>query len=87
MDVEVHNGPDGREYVDRPNAARAAGVKPATIGTWEQRGHLTRVPGSPPGHPLYELAAVIEAEYQARKNAARTSGVTTRAARHFDDAA
>jgi hypothetical protein len=25
LDIEVHQGPDGREYVDRKNAARAAG--------------------------------------------------------------
>ena len=82
----VHHGPDGREYVDRPNAARAAGVRPATIATWERRGHLARVPGCPKGRPLYALVDVIEAEYTTRSNAARTCGAATRAIRHFGDA-
>ncbi|MCO6011432.1 hypothetical protein NE236_41430 [Actinoallomurus purpureus] len=87
LDIQIHHGPDGREYVDRANAARAAGVKPATISTWEARGRLTRVPGTPPRQPLYALEDVIEAEYQARMNAARTAGTTTRAVRHLCDAA
>ncbi|MEV5710140.1 hypothetical protein [Actinoallomurus sp. NPDC052274] len=85
MDVQIHRGPDEREYVDRKNAARAVGVRPATISTWEARGRLTRVPGTPPRQPMYALAEVIEAEYQSRQNAARTAGTTSRATRHFDE--
>lgn len=78
---EYHLGPDGEKYLTRNQAAKLMGVTAKTVGTWEARGHLDRLPGCPPRRPIYALADVIEAEYKARMNAARTSGTTAHVVR------
>jgi predicted site-specific integrase-resolvase len=73
-DVEVP--PSG--LVNAALAAQIAGVKPGTIRQWRRRGHLDvarDVDGrellSNEGHVLFEVLAVIEAEYKLRERARR----------------
>lgn len=83
LDIHFHYGPDGHAYVTRKQAAQIAGVNVRTIATWERRGHLARLAGSPPRGPLYRYDDVVEAEYATRQAAIRTSGSDTRTRRHF----
>lgn len=84
---DYHLGPDGEQYLTRKQAAKLMGITPKTIGTWEARGHLARLSGCPPRKPIYRLSDVIDAEYEARAAAVRTSGSDTRVVRRFDDRA
>jgi uncharacterized protein YjcR len=59
-------------------AGQIAGVKPGTIRQWKRRGHLDTardVDGREllgnDGHVLFEVMAVIEAEYKLRERARR----------------
>ncbi len=63
---------EGMEYLALPPgllttsmAARACGVKPATIRDWVRRGILTRCGGSPK-RPYFRVADVTEAMLAAK---------------------
>lgn len=53
-------------------AARHAGVKPATIRKWKERGLLKPDGYDAAGHPKYRLIDVARAEYATRARARRT---------------
>lgn len=54
-------------------AADTIGEDPALIRKWKQRGLLTPHPGSPPRHPLYLEADVLNTEQRTRSTR-RTRG-------------
>ncbi|WP_055527181.1 MerR family transcriptional regulator [Streptomyces graminilatus] len=56
-------------------AARACGVKPATIRDWVRRGILTRAGGSPK-RPYYRVTDVTEAMLAAKPSRPGQRGVT-----------
>lgn len=56
-------------------AARACGVKPATIRDWVRRGILTRCGGSPK-RPYYRVTDVTEAMLAAKPSRPGQRGTT-----------
>lgn len=76
---------DGLTYVTTTTAARLLGVAPVTITGWKALGYLTPVPGSPPGKPLYLWDDVLDAEYERRQAALRTSGSDKRCRRKGEE--
>lgn len=68
----------GDGFLTTPESAALAGVSPATIRKWRQRGHLKPQGLDERGHPLHTAEAVREAEESARAAGLRTSGVDPR---------
>lgn len=57
--------------VDREVGAMLVGVKPRTIESWVDRGHLTRTATGPRGKALYRVGALLDAERTTRKSSRR----------------
>jgi MerR HTH family regulatory protein len=68
-------------YITGPQAAQLAGVDPATIRKWRQRGHLEPRGLDERGFPLYHPDDVARADKRVRDNGLRTSGIDPRSQR------
>lgn len=77
----------GDGYITGPQAAQLAGVDPATIRKWRQRGHLRARGLDEHGNPLYHPDDVARADKHVRDNGLRTSGIDPRALRQRKAAA
>lgn len=75
---------DGETYVTTAEAAALMRVAISTVSRWKAKGLLKPVPGSPPRKPMYAYSAVVDAEYQARRNAIAASGSDRQCRRTYE---
>ena len=75
-------GPDGLIYLTSAQAGELTGVSAAAVLRWERAGYLAAAGKGSRGRRLYEYGAVIDAEFQARQAAIRTSGTDVQVRRH-----
>jgi len=68
----------GDGYLTTAEAAIVAGVVPATITKWKQRGHLAPSGLDERGRPLYTPETVRAAERRVQANGLRASGIDPR---------
>lgn len=68
----------GDGFLTTTEAARIAGVSPATIRKWRQRGWLAAQGLDERGHPLHTREAVRTAERRVRENGLAASGIDPR---------
>ena len=68
----------GDGYLTTADAAKLAGVSPATIRSWRNRGYLVAQGLDERGHPLHSREAVRAAERRVRENGLKASGIDPR---------
>ena len=68
----------GDGFLTTAESAALAGVSPATIRKWRERGHLVPQGLDERRRPLHTAAAVREAEQRAREAGLKASGIDPR---------